>query len=200
MKHGLEEAAAALGVGLDDEVARRLRAFELMLIGRAVELGLVAPSDRGRIRERHVLDCIRAVPVVVSGEVVYDLGSGAGLPGVVVAIARPDVTVRLVERRVKRVAFLELAIDELGLTNATVVAARVEDLTQPADVCLARAFAPLAQTWALARPILRPGGRLVFFAGRTLDPAGIPENGAIEAVLETSLLESSGPLVIMTRQ
>lgn len=200
MKHGLDEASAGIGLALDASAVERLEAFERLLSGKAVEFGFVSAADRHRIRERHILDCLRAVQVLRGDEVVYDLGSGAGLPGIVVAAACPTVRMTLVEARTKRVAFLEMAIDAIGLANVRVVSGRVEDLTEGADACLSRAFAPFDRAWRSAKRILRPGGKLVFFAGRTFETPAVPDDATLQVLDAPALLESSGPLVIMTRQ
>ena len=181
----------------------RLLGFEGLLADRAVPLGAIARSDAGRIRERHILDCLRAAPYVRTAGMAYDLGSGAGLPGVVVAIALPEVPVVLVDRRANRAAFLELAVQDLRLANAVVFADPVEELAEPAGACLARAFATLERSWEAAERLLRPAGRLVYFGGRELDEAAaieVPTGATLEAVVRTPVLESAGPLVIMARQ
>jgi 16S rRNA (guanine527-N7)-methyltransferase len=195
----LRAQAASLGVVLDPSQVSRLARYEELLAARAIPLGVVSPSDATRIRERHILDSLRAAPVVEGADLAADLGSGAGLPGVVVAIALPRLRMLLVERRPRRAALLELAVEELGVSNATVLAGRVAEMPGPVDVALARAFAPLDEAWAQARGILRPGGRLVYFAGDTTAPVA-PEGSAILEVLRTPVLESAGALVIMTRQ
>jgi 16S rRNA (guanine527-N7)-methyltransferase len=195
--------ASALGVDLNGSQVSRLVRFEALLAERAVPLGAVARSDVGRIRERHVMDSLRAAPHVGSAGLVYDLGSGAGLPGIVVAVAVPDARMILIERRSRRAAFLELAVEELALPNVEVFAGTVEELTEPADAALARAFAPLDRAWAAAERLLRPGGRLVYFGGRGLCEWGAvdaSDGAALEKVARTPVLESAGPLVIMTRQ
>ena len=192
--------AAELGVALDASRAATLIQYEDLLARRAVPLGAVARSDATRIRERHILDSLRAAPMVHEVDVACDLGSGAGLPGIVVAVAEPGVRVLLVESRAKRAAFLEFAVLELGLSNADVVVGRAEELGREVDACFARAFAPLPLAWSVARGILRPGGRLVYFAGAELWDPVVPEGAALEAVVRTAVLESAGPLVIMTRQ
>ncbi len=203
MKHDprLSQAwvASALGIAVEPEAIERLGAFEALLRDRALPLGLIAESDRPRLVERHVLDCLRAVAAVIeSDRLAYDMGSGAGLPGVVVAIARPELGVTLVESRRSRAAFLELAVERLTLDNAAVFAGRIQDLAEPADLCFARALAPLATAWDLAAAHLRPGGRLVYFGD--LAEGEDPPRGATEIrVLEAPLLESSGSLTIMTR-
>jgi len=195
--------ASALGIDLDEERADRLLRFEALLRERAIPIRAVAGSDAGRLRERHILDCLRAAPHVQEAAIAYDLGSGAGLPGVVVAVATPAARMILVERRANRAAFLELAVEELGLPNAEVFAGPAQELSEPADACLARAFAPLDRSWATAARVLRPGGRLLYFGGRELtEPGsiGVPDGARLEAVLRTPVLESAGPLVIMARQ
>jgi 16S rRNA (guanine527-N7)-methyltransferase len=192
--------AAELGVTLDATQAGTLLRYEDLLTSRAVPLGAIARSDATRIRDRHILDCLRAAPLVHEDEVACDLGSGAGLPGIVVAVAEPWVRVLLVESRAKRAAFLEFAVQELGLSNAEVVVRRAEELRRELDACFARAFAPLPLAWSVAQGILRPGGRLIYFAGAELGDPAVPEGAALEAVVRTPVLESAGPLVIMTRQ
>ena len=196
----LPAQAGDLGVLLDPSQISRIRRFEALLTDRAIPLGAISRSDSARIRERHTLDSLRAVPVVDGVDEAADLGSGAGLPGVVVAIALPRVRMLLIERRPQRAAFLELAVEELGLSNAAVVVGRVEDVPTEVDVALARAFAPIDEAWARAVGILRPGGRLVYFAGAGSDPPAPPAGSAIQSVLRTPVLESAGALVIMTRQ
>jgi 16S rRNA (guanine527-N7)-methyltransferase len=195
----LRAQAGSLGVALDPSQASRLIRFEQLLLDRAIPLGMVSRSDTTRIRERHILDSLRAAPIVQGDDLAADLGSGAGLPGVVVAIALPRIRMLLVERRPRRAATLELMVEELGLSNATVFAARVVELPERVDVALARAFAPPEEAWAQARQVLRPGGRLVYFAGAATTIPGAPEGSAMLEV-QTPVLESSGALVIMTRQ
>ncbi|HKN80957.1 MAG TPA: RsmG family class I SAM-dependent methyltransferase [Actinomycetota bacterium] len=196
----LRAQAWSLGVALDPSQASRLIRFEELLADRAIALGIVSQSDAARIRERHILDSLRAVPAVEGADLAADLGSGAGLPGVVVAITLPRLQMLLVERRPRRAALLELAVEELGVSNATVFAGQVAEMPGRVDVAFARAFAPLDEAWAQARGILRPGGRLVYFAGGETKIPVAPEGSAILEVLHTSALESSGALVIMTRQ
>jgi 16S rRNA (guanine527-N7)-methyltransferase len=192
--------AAELGVALDASRAATLIRYEDLLARRAVPLGAIARSDATRIRERHILDSLRAAPMVHEVDVACDLGSGAGLPGIVVAVAEPGVRVLLVESRAKRAAFLEFAVQELGLSNAEVVVGRAEELRREVDACFARAFAPLPLAWSVARGILRPGGRLIYFAGAELGDPAVPDGAALEGIVRRPVVESAGPLVIMTRQ
>ena len=197
----LRSQAEALGTGLTPEAEERLLEYEQLLRERGVGLGVVSKNDAPRLRWRHTLDSLRAVRTIRPRDTdAYDLGSGGGLPGVVIATALPRLEVTLVEARRRRAAFLELVIERLELQNASVLASRIQDLTRPVDVCFARALAPAAESWALAGRLLRPGGRLVYFAGDGVDRAtAVPEGVQIE-VRETPVLESAGALVIMTRQ
>ncbi len=193
-------AATRVGVDLSEEASSGLEGFEQLLRERALPAGLVSAADAGRLRERHILDSLRAVRVVRPGDGrALDLGSGAGLPGLVVAIARPGLDVVLVEPRRARVAFLELAVEHLRLSNVSVLPARIEDVDELVDLCFARAFAPWPDAWRVAAPRLRQGGCLVYFAGAGAEPPEPPSDASAVEVLESPLLESSGPLFIMTR-
>ncbi|MEZ0235606.1 MAG: RsmG family class I SAM-dependent methyltransferase, partial [Actinomycetota bacterium] len=91
MKHEGWAVAASLGVDLDDAAIERLERFERRLSEKGAPMGMVASSDLPRLRERHILDCLRATSLLPEAGTVCDMGSGAGLPGIVLAIARPDV-------------------------------------------------------------------------------------------------------------
>ena len=197
---GLLADAGRAGVDLSADASSGLRRFEELLFERALPAGLVASADAGRLRERHILDSLRAARAVRPGDTrALDAGSGAGLPGIVVAIARPWLHVVLVEPRRARVAFLELAVDHLSLSNVSILPGRIEDVDEQVDLCFSRAFAPLPEAWRLAAPRLRRGGRLVYFAGAGTGAPALPPDAAAVEVLESPLLESSGPLFIMTR-
>ncbi len=181
-----------------------LGSFERLLGTRAVALGAIAPSDRTRISERHVEDSLRALGCIGSADhLLVDLGSGAGLPGVPLAIALPDRRFVLVESRRRRGAFLEFVADELALANVSVVIGRAQDLVMEADLCLARAFAPQLASWRAAEPLLRPGGRLVYFAGASwrdeLGGSDLGHTGIAAEICAPKQFNWQGPLVIMAR-
>ena len=204
--------AAAVGVSLDSGSGEALLRFEELLRSKAIVRGLVASGDAVRLRTRHVLDSLRAAAVVDAGDrSAFDLGSGAGLPGIPVAIACPQLRVCLVEPKPIKVAFLELVVAELEIGNVRVLGRRAEELggEEPGDLCFARGFAPLQRSWRVARRLLRPEGRLVFFAGaraQTAEPptgaslAGVRPPPVLEMPGKPGDLERSGPLVIMSRQ
>jgi len=192
---------AALLDGLAPRQVMSLRSYAELLENRGVSGGLVARGDSGRIWPRHVLDSLRALPCLrPSDRRVIDVGSGAGLPGIPLAVAVPRLSVVLLEARTRRVAFLELASSRLDLPNVTIEHGRAESTAVRAQVCLARALAPLPAAWELCAPLLEPGGRLVYFAGRRFverDVGGIREAGVRAEICAGSLFPGYGPLVIM---
>jgi 16S rRNA (guanine527-N7)-methyltransferase len=116
--------------------------------------------------ERHLLNSAACVPYLDGARSIIDLGSGAGLPGVVVAALCPAAQVTLLEAMERRVAWLEEVVHELGLTHVVVVRARAEDAgTDLAEAVVARAVGPLRTLYRWAAPLLRPGGRLVALKG-----------------------------------
>ena len=193
--------AEDLGVEIDPTQAANLEAYERLLIDRALPLGMIAPGDRSHLRERHLVDSVRAARALgAEPKTVADLGSGAGLPGVPLAIVRPDLRFVLAEVRRGRVAFLELVVDSLGLGNVQVALGAIEKLAPPLDVCLARALADPAGAWRLAEPLLAPDGVLLYWAGQGFEvTSGTPEGAHISVSL-TSALADAGPVVIMTRK
>lgn len=178
-----------------------LRAFTLLLQERAIPAGFIAASDADRLWERHVLDSLRAEEAFSEGDaLVYDLGSGAGLPGIPLAVVRPSCRFVLCETQRRRVGFLELAVERLELRNVEVRHGRAEELPSGADVITARAFASLERCWEVSGPLLGPGGRLVYFAGASLDEAQawrVAGDSAEVALI--GRLASSPPLVMMTK-
>ncbi|MBA3738565.1 MAG: class I SAM-dependent methyltransferase [Actinobacteria bacterium] len=173
--------------------------YEALLLSHAVPRGIVSLSDGADLRTRHILDSLRAVPHIPSGARIVDLGSGAGFPGLPVAVARPELEVILSEPRQARAAFLELAVEKLGLANVGVFASPAEELTGGFEVCLARGFGDAARTWGVARGLLGPGGALIYWAGRSFSADDVPTDAQVAATGEATL-ESGGPIVIMTRQ
>jgi len=147
------------------------QAYARLLTGPGVERGLIGPRESGRIWERHLLNCAALAPLLPSGARVVDVGSGAGLPGLALAIRRPDLYVDLVESLRRRTDFLTEVVDDLGLgAQIRVVRGRVEDATVvdtlgSADWVTARAVAPLDRLVAWCLPLLRPGGSLLALKG-----------------------------------
>ncbi|HWG65370.1 MAG TPA: 16S rRNA (guanine(527)-N(7))-methyltransferase RsmG [Streptosporangiaceae bacterium] len=144
-----------------------VRRYADLLAGPGVVRGLLGPREVPRLWARHLLNCAALGELVPPGSSVVDLGSGAGLPGLVMALMRPDVTVALVEPLLRRTTFLGECISDLGISNARVVRGRAEDLAGrlAADVVTARAVAPLARLAGLAVGLVRPGGQILAVKG-----------------------------------
>jgi 16S rRNA (guanine527-N7)-methyltransferase len=203
----LPETLSPLGLSLRPEQLVRLERFEGLVGEHGERLGLVSPGDLQVLRDRHILDSLRAVRAFRGDERrACDLGSGAGFPGVPLAIAAEGCRFVLCEPRRRRAGFLELVVERLGLGNAEVFAGRAEDLPDQAfDLCTARAFGPLGRSWKAAWPLLAPGGRLVYFAGRSFEEAetaarSLSDPAPPSSVELLEVLANSPPLVIMARE
>ena len=162
-----------------DDAADRLFGARLPLAHRyaehlaasGVERGLIGPREAPRIWDRHVLNCAVVAELVPDGARLVDVGSGAGLPGIPLALARPDLQIALVEPLARRVEWLAEVVADLGL-SVTVDRGRVEESAvrrrwEGADVVTARAVAPLARLAGWALPLLRAGGLLLAVKGAT---------------------------------
>ena len=126
---GLEAAALRLGVRLDDGQQRQLEAFVSLLEQWNARFNLLSRQDVGRIWTRHVLDSLSLLPLLPAGRVL-DVGTGAGFPGLPLAIAAPERTRALLDRNARKIRFLELAVHKLGVLNASCVCADVMELPQ----------------------------------------------------------------------
>ena len=181
--------SSAAGV-FADRLALAERYVDL-LTSAGVERGLIGPREVPRIWERHVLNCAVVVPRVPMGATVADVGSGAGLPGLVWAIARPDLHVTLIEPLLRRTTFLEETIEALGLDQVTVLRARAEDVHESFDVVTARAVAPLEKLARWCLPLVRPGGVLLALKGRTAQEEVASSRESIHKMGATDIVVSS---------
>jgi 16S rRNA (guanine527-N7)-methyltransferase len=174
--------------------ASTARAYAAILASAGVERGLLGPREAERLWDRHIFNCAAVGELVPSGARVVDVGSGGGLPGVVLALLRPDVRVDLVEPLERRWSFLSEVVAELGLAHAAVHRGRAEDPVVVkevggADVVTARAVASLDKLGRWCLPLVRPGGRLLAIKGaraeeelRDCEPA-LRRAGALSAVV-----------------
>ena len=147
--------------------AEILTAFAALLADAGVTRGLIGPREVPRLWDRHLLNCAVVAHSVPADSSVADVGSGAGLPGLVWAICRPELTVSLIEPLLRRTTFLHEAVDALGVTNVEVVRARAEELhgRREFDVVGSRAVAPLDRLSAWCLPLVRHGGLMVAMKG-----------------------------------
>jgi 16S rRNA (guanine527-N7)-methyltransferase len=147
--------------------AAQIQRYAHLLASEGVRRGLIGPRELPRLWTRHLLNCVVVHGLIAQGRSVADVGSGAGLPGVVLAVARPDLSMTLVEPLLRRTRFLEEVIADLELSNLTLVRARAEELhgRMAFDVVVARAVAPLDRLAGWGLPLCRPGGELLAIKG-----------------------------------
>lgn len=166
MKHGetlpVPEAAAEV---FGERLARAVE-YVAALATIGVERGLIGPRETGRLWGRHILNSAVLGELLEAGERVIDVGSGAGLPGIPLGIARPDVGIVLVEPMLRRTEFLREMIEQLGLTNVSVVRGRAEEPAViaevgGADAVTSRAVAALDKIARWSLPLTRIGGRML---------------------------------------
>jgi 16S rRNA (guanine527-N7)-methyltransferase len=138
-----------------------------LLAGDGVVRGLVGPREVPRLWERHLLNCAALAELMPPEATVCDVGSGAGLPGLVLAIVRPDLTVTLLEPLLRRTTFLEEAVTALGLDNAEVERGRADSLhgRRTFTVVTSRAVAPLSRLLDWCLPLVAPGGAMIAMKG-----------------------------------
>ncbi|WP_433248135.1 16S rRNA (guanine(527)-N(7))-methyltransferase RsmG [Streptosporangium sp. CA-135522] len=173
----------------------RAEAFAQLLAGPGVVRGLLGPREVPRIWDRHLLNCAVVAEAVPAGVRLVDIGSGAGLPGLVLAIVRPDIKVTLLEPLLRRTVFLEECVETLKLDNVEVLRGRAEEFVgkREFDVASARAVAPLDRllTWAL--PLLREGGELLAMKGeRAAEELADAEGQLRSSGVQTAELVSVG--------
>ncbi len=159
-----EPASAAAFFGKRVELAR---AFASALAREGEQRGLIGPLEPARLWSRHVLNCAVTAPLFRAGGTAADVGSGAGLPGLVLAIARPDTRFVLIEPMERRVAWLSEQKAALALENVEIIRARAEDLrpVTPFDQVTARAVSAFRKLVPVTAPLVRDGGELVLLKG-----------------------------------
>ncbi|HET7358878.1 MAG TPA: 16S rRNA (guanine(527)-N(7))-methyltransferase RsmG [Rhodanobacteraceae bacterium] len=198
----LRDGIAALGLELPAGAQARLLDYLELLQRWNRAYNLTAVRDPAQMVSRHLLDSLAIAPFV-AGATLADLGSGAGLPGIPLAIATPARAVTLVDTNGKKARFLREAVRSLALDNVTVVQARVEDLDGRFDCITARAFASLADMLAWGGHLLAGGGRWLAMKGRWPDDelAALPPGFRLEAshVLAVPGLDAERHLLVLRR-
>jgi 16S rRNA (guanine527-N7)-methyltransferase len=139
--------------------------FRALLVREGVLRGLVGPREVSRLWERHLVNSAAVVPFLPERGTIVDVGSGAGLPGIVIAAMRPEAHVVLLEPMERRTDWLTEVADRLALSNVEVLRGRAEDQDLAADAVTARAVAALDKLYGWTLPLLRPGGTLVALKG-----------------------------------
>ena len=162
------EARAALHARFP-HAAEQLDRYVAILRSKGIEWGLLGPREGDKLWSRHVSNSLALVDALANGVDVADVGSGAGLPGIPLAIVRPDIFVTLIEPLLRRVTFLTETIDELGLRNLRVERLRAEDCDEQFDVVTCRAVAPLEKLLRWTTPLFFPAGELLALKGSSAE-------------------------------
>jgi 16S rRNA (guanine527-N7)-methyltransferase len=176
-----------------ERLADAVRYGEL-LADTGVQRGLIGPREVPRLWERHLLNCAVLSEVVPEGVTVCDVGSGAGLPGIPLALVRPDLSITLLEPLLRRTRFLQEVVELLGLDHVTVVRGRAEEVMgtmTPVHVVTARAVAPLDRLAGWGVPLLRPYGEMLALKGDTAEEELRNARSALHklGVVQTSVVQ-----------
>ncbi|MDR2837522.1 MAG: 16S rRNA (guanine(527)-N(7))-methyltransferase RsmG [Azonexus sp.] len=203
LANDLASGLAALGLELPPGAERQLLAFRDLLLKWNKTYNLTAVRDPDAAIASHLLDSLAILPSLATGSLL-DVGSGGGLPGIPLAIARPGLPVTLVDAVQKKTDFLRQAAIELGLSNVNVRHARVEDMTGQYAQITARALTSLKQFVDLTRHLLAPGGRWLAMKGvRPADEiAALPDDITVDAVLPLAIpgLDAERHLLILKKR
>ena len=163
-----------------------IRAFAEFLLTAGIERGLIGPREGERIWDRHIFNCLPVTQLLPQGASLFDIGSGAGLPGIVIALARPDLQVTLIEPLERRVEFLKEAT---AGTNIEVIRGRAQDVKKSAHYVTARAVAPFEKLKKMSWHMVKTGGALLAMKGES---AAAEMVGVKNAVLHEIELEGIG--------
>ncbi|MDX1882675.1 16S rRNA (guanine(527)-N(7))-methyltransferase RsmG [Mycolicibacterium sp. 120270] len=186
VKHEDVPAPPAKAADVFRENLDRAERYASILAGAGVERGLIGPREADRLWDRHILNSAAIGELVEPREQIADIGSGAGLPGIPLALARPDVRVTLIEPLLRRSDFLREVVDDLGV-DVAVVRGRAEEQgvrqqVGEMDAVVSRAVASLDKLARWSMPLLRPGGRMLALKGQRAD-AEVEEHRRVMAKL-----------------
>lgn len=161
----------------------RIYKYAEFLAGPGIERGLLGPREAERIWDRHIFNCLPVVSLLKEGSIVFDVGSGAGLPGVVIALSRPDLHVVLIEPLERRVQFLKEAVSGLDIE---VIRGQAQDVRATAHYVTARAVAPLEKLKRITWHLLKTNGSLMAIKGKSaeIEMKSLPKSILHEVNLE----------------
>ena len=203
---GLRDGVAQLDLALSEENLQKISAYATLLQKWNKTYNLTAVRDAEGILALHLLDSLAVLPHLNPGQGrLLDIGSGGGLPGIPLAIMRPDLAVTLLDSNSKKSAFQQQAVIELGLRNVTVVNARVEAFkpAQAFEQIISRAFSELADFITLSRPLLTEGGRWLAMKGvfPQEEMARLPEGVTVRDAVRLAVpgVDAERHLIVLTR-
>jgi len=182
----VEQSVDALVGRYFPERQEEIRAYAQFLTSAGIERGLIGPREGERIWERHIFNCLPVTQLLPQNASLFDIGSGAGLPGIVIALARPDLHVTLIEPLERRVEFLKEATEELDIE---VIRGRAQDVKKSADYVTARAVAPLEKLKKMSWHMVKTNGALLAMKG---EGAAAEMVGVKNAKLHEITLEGVG--------
>jgi 16S rRNA (guanine527-N7)-methyltransferase len=146
-----------------------IRTYAELLTTAGIERGLIGPREGERIWERHIFNCLPVTQLLPQGASLFDIGSGAGLPGIVIALARPDLKVTLIEPLERRIEFLNEAVAAIAASGVEikVIRGRAQDVKKSADFVTARAVAPMEKLKKISWHMVKTGGSLLAMKGES---------------------------------
>lgn len=208
LQESLHAGITAMNLNLSAEQEAKLLAYVALIEKWNKVYNLTAVREPEAMVTQHLLDSLAVLPHLGAAKSLVDVGAGAGLPGIPLAIARPDLQVTLSDSNHKKTTFMQQACVELGLTNAKVVCERVErvQLAQKADAVISRAFSELKEFARLAAHLVAPGGRMLAMKGvypheelAQLSNKDVPANIKAEHVIPLTVpgLDANRHLVVM---
>ena len=181
------ESVSSEGVSRETLIAKyfpgqegSIQAFAEFLVGAGIERGLIGPREGERIWDRHIFNCLPVTQLLPNGASLFDIGSGAGLPGIVIALARPDLQVTLIEPLERRVEFLNEAVSAIPDLPfpIQVLRGRAQDVKKSADFVTARAVAPLEKLKKMSWHMVKTGGSLLAMKGESAASEMVGVKGA----------------------
>ena len=178
----------ALGAGFS-----KLAQYAEILVQDAVRLGIIGPREVDRIWDRHILNCAALTELIPDGQSIIDIGSGAGLPGIVLAILNPNSTVTLIEPMQRRTEFLTQTKTELGLSNVEILRGRAEGQKVSAQNVTSRAVAPLNKLLSWSWPLVEKGGKVLAIKGeKATEELAEVKNELVSLKSSTAIIKTCG--------